>query len=70
MFSEISEDENDDMEVTSNDDNINLASEVAKALLEADMPISEDFDPQVQQNKKGGPLPARDGRENFLIQTP
>eukprot|EP00973_Karenia_brevis_P049165 6819395-Karenia_brevis.AAC.1 len=40
------------------------------AQLEADMPTSEDFDPQEQQNKEGGPLPARDGRENFLIQTP
>eukprot|EP00973_Karenia_brevis_P022082 3036790-Karenia_brevis.AAC.1 len=33
------------------------------------MPTSEELDPQ-DQNKEGGPLPARDGREKFLIQTP
>eukprot|EP00973_Karenia_brevis_P052402 7281230-Karenia_brevis.AAC.1 len=38
--------------------------------MEANMPTSEEFDPREQQNKKGGPLPARDGREHFLIQMP
>eukprot|EP00973_Karenia_brevis_P035981 4964103-Karenia_brevis.AAC.1 len=80
MFSELSEVEEDDMEVTPDDGSINLASEVAKALqdfnsqtltqLEANMPTCEEVDPQEQQNKKDGLLPARDGRENFLIQTP
>eukprot|EP00973_Karenia_brevis_P026932 3714240-Karenia_brevis.AAC.1 len=33
------------------------------------MPTSEDLHPLEKQNKEGGPLPARNGRENFLIQT-
>eukprot|EP00973_Karenia_brevis_P007884 1068630-Karenia_brevis.AAC.1 len=64
MFSEISEDEEDDLEVISDEDSISLSSEVAKALvdfnsqnhsqLDTDMPTSEDFYPQEHPNKNEG----------------
>eukprot|EP00973_Karenia_brevis_P062271 8661402-Karenia_brevis.AAC.1 len=62
MFAELSEVEEDDVEATTDDGSINLASEVAKALqdfdfqtlaqAQANMPTSEEVDPQEQQNKK------------------
>eukprot|EP00973_Karenia_brevis_P040184 5548790-Karenia_brevis.AAC.1 len=67
MFSELYEEEEDDMEAISDDGSINLASEVSRALQELDsqtlthfetnMCISEEVNPQEHQNKKGGPLP-------------
>eukprot|EP00973_Karenia_brevis_P042665 5904013-Karenia_brevis.AAC.1 len=67
MFSELYEEQEDDMEAISDDGSINLASDVSKALQEFDsqtlthfetnMRISEEVNPQEHQNKKGGPLP-------------